>query len=298
MSCIGRTICVINKHMLRKTYESAEQIPEGFRSLYTERDGQYHLTAKGIYTEEDINRVRRNAEEEVSRIKRNRDEILDEKKTIQERFRRLGLDVDELGEDELDEIVAAVRSRGQEQGPQSDAEEVRRKVDSVRQTLTERMNKERETYERKLDGALNALKESIFERDAVKAVAAEKGHFELLEPALRKRLEWDIKVSDDGTVEADYTVTSNSGGQMIGPNGEAGTLADLVAELKQDKVFGRAFDGSGSRGVGDDLPSERTGSVTYNPFDPKRENITEQIRLKRENPALYRELKQQARRAS
>lgn len=44
---------------LELVYESAEAIPEGFSSLYTEKDGKFHLSnVKGLKTEADVQQVR------------------------------------------------------------------------------------------------------------------------------------------------------------------------------------------------------------------------------------------------
>jgi hypothetical protein len=73
------------------------------------------------------------------------------------------------------------------------------------------------------------------------------------------------------------------------------TLADFLSELekKEDKQHWfkpRGGSGNSSKGAGN--PSPVTGGK--NPFDRGNFNLTEQMRIYKENPALYQQLKASA----
>ena len=52
---------------LKAIYERAEEIPEAYRALFTERDGRYELTGvAGMKTEADVARLRKSLTDERS----------------------------------------------------------------------------------------------------------------------------------------------------------------------------------------------------------------------------------------
>jgi len=62
--------------MLELIYNSAEDIPEGFDSLYTEKDGKWHLTGvKGMKTSQDTDKLSKSLREERAAHKATKDKL-------------------------------------------------------------------------------------------------------------------------------------------------------------------------------------------------------------------------------
>jgi hypothetical protein len=86
------------------------------------------------------------------------------------------------------------------------------------------------------------LEAELVDAKAVAAIAAAKGVPELLLPHVQRH----VKVSDDFTVQ----VVDAKGDPRVNGKGEPLSISDLVEEMKQTEIFGRAFEGSGQSGSG------------------------------------------------
>lgn len=90
---------------LKLKYDSQEDIPEGFDSLYSEKDGAWHLTGvEGMKTEEDTRKLSKSLREERDAHKKTKDKLA-----------KLGgddVDIDEVVEqlDELEDLRARVEA--------------------------------------------------------------------------------------------------------------------------------------------------------------------------------------------
>lgn len=93
--------------ILKNTYESIEQVPEGLESYYTEKDGKYVIEGVEGFTEKSrLDEFRENninlrqtvetKEEEMARISAEVDEIRAAKKALEEKY--AGIDLDEWSE--------------------------------------------------------------------------------------------------------------------------------------------------------------------------------------------------------
>ena len=61
---------------LKAIYERAEEIPEAYRALFTERDGRYELTGvAGMKTEADVARLRKSLTDERKAHKATREAL-------------------------------------------------------------------------------------------------------------------------------------------------------------------------------------------------------------------------------
>lgn len=91
--------------MLELFYNSADEIPDGFADLYTEKDGKWHLTGiKGMKTETDTNKLSKSLREERDAHKKTKDKLA-----------KLGgddVDIDEVvGQlDELEDLRARIEA--------------------------------------------------------------------------------------------------------------------------------------------------------------------------------------------
>jgi hypothetical protein len=74
-------------------------------------------------------------------------------------------------------------------------------------------------------------------------------------------------------------------------------IKELVEELKADQDFSALFDGAGVTGSGsrpNGAAGGGNGNTQNNPWAKGQENLTEQMKMTRENPTLANRLKSQA----
>lgn len=89
------------------------------------------------------------------------------------------------------------------------------------------------------------LERHLIDAQAVAAIAAHKGVAALLLPHVKAA----VKVVEDGD-DLVARVVDVAGNPRVNAKGEYLTVADLVGEMRQDAVFGRAFEPSGATGGG------------------------------------------------
>lgn len=89
------------------------------------------------------------------------------------------------------------------------------------------------------------LERHLVDAQAVAAIAAHKGVSALLLPHVKAA----VKVVEDGD-ELVVRVVDAAGNPRVNAKGEFLSIADLVGEMRQDAVFGRAFEPSGATGGG------------------------------------------------
>lgn len=138
---------------LELSYESAESIPAEFASLYTERDGAFHLTKiKGMKTQADIDRLNK----ALNGARTERDTISGEYKPIKEWLGDRKLEDIQSALDEIEELRA--RAEGKD-FPE----------DKLNELADRRVNTKLAPVQRELEKARNDLAEI-----AARAEAAEK----------------------------------------------------------------------------------------------------------------------------
>lgn len=251
--------------MLKRTVDDITTVPEAFRPLYEQgEDGKYHLQAiEGLMPVTE-------AEERINAIDGKKAEILNEKKQLQARLKEL-------------ESKAPKAPAQPEVDTEALERQLREQFDGERQGFTSKLTAQRQQIE-------NLLFKTAFEAEILKG----KGEPELLLPHMRNRVRFNE--GEDGTLTMD--ILNAHGSPMLGPKGERATPADIVKEYKAHPVFGRGFEGTGSSGAGLSPGGRTAGQPARNPFAKDSFNLTEQMKLAKENPALASELKKQAAGAS
>lgn len=122
--------------MLELLYNSADEIPDGYAGLYTEKDGKWHLTGvKGMKTEIDTNKLSKSLREEREAHKKTKDKLA-----------KLGgddVDIDQVVEqlDELEDLRARIEAG---EGGKVDEKKLQELVDA-------RMKRELKPLERERD---------------------------------------------------------------------------------------------------------------------------------------------------
>lgn len=132
------------------------------------------------------------------------------------------------------------------------------------------------------DKELNDLRASVMNEKVSNklnaAIREAKGVPELLQPHLTGRVRSELV---DGQVK--ITVLTASGVPALNADGKEASISDLLAEFKGNAIFGRAFEAPVANGSG----SKASGAQSANnPFAPASKNITEQMKMYKQDKAL------------
>lgn len=219
---------------LQLTVDDLDGVDEGLRGFYVEKDGKYQLDVAGV---EDTGGLKSALQKERA----SRSEL--EKQT--KAWASLGKSPEEIAE-----LVKAA-----EQAETTKAEKAG-EWDKLKAQMNDSHAKAIADKDNEIGNMRKALETHLVDAQATAAIAAAKGVPELLLPHVKSH----VKVSDEN---GNYTVAvvDAKGDPRVNGKGEPLTIADLVEEMKQSEIFGRAFEGSGHSGSGK-LPSNAGGGTT------------------------------------
>lgn len=251
---------------------SLDSVPEALREHYQKGDdGRHYLNVNGV---DDM--------PAVAGLKRKNTELLTEKKAVQEKLDALGVTPEEL---------ADLRKRAEVQGGDQKLDEARKAWDAEKAAMSAAAQKETAKWKEEADAEREAARNYFLDAEITKAVTEAKGVPELLGHVIRGQL--DVQRTDGNKFNL----------RVLGPDGQPRikdsqgnpyALSDLVADLKQDPKYGRAFEASGAAGSGATGSSGSRGGGAANPFKADSRNVTEQMRLAKENPAEAKRLAAEA----
>jgi len=208
---------------LKYVVESLEQVEEASRPLYVEKDGKFYLDVEGLEDTEDLKRSLRDANKEAA-----------ERRRLLEGWKKVG-----KTPDEIQELLEAHRV----------AEEEKHKKAGDWDKLREQMNEAHAKALKEKDAALDKMKASLENHlvvaEATRALSEAKGSPALLLPHVRASVR---VVEKDG--QFGVQVVDAKGDLRVNSKGDPISIPDLVSEMRESEVFGRAFDGSGRSGSG------------------------------------------------
>lgn len=227
---------------LPKKVKSLEAIPEAFRSLYEEKNGEFVLTleVEGLVDETVL-----------QGLVKNKEEILAEKKALAERFKDVDLD-------RYQELLKA-------------DEESKRKQSKDKNDWESREAQLLEKFKKDLDSRDSALKslrgqlETVLIDDALTnallgAGAKSKGGVKLLIPHARNFVQ--VRESEDGRLQA-FVVDDGGKERISVKDGKAGSMSfsELAAELRESEEFQGCFEAKGTSGGGAPGGDRTTGGA-------------------------------------
>jgi len=212
---------------LKAVIQKLQDVPEAQRSFYSEgEDGKFHLDAEGI---EDVSGLKSALEAERKERRKHERALAAFKDVDPERYNAL------LRAEEEREAVKAKASGDWEKREAQ---------------LIEKHGREIKSKEESLVAAQRTVERALIDAEAARAIAAAKGSVRLLLPEIKQR----VKVLKGQDGEFAIRVVDAEGTPRIGKveGGKAApmTIAELVAELREDAELARAFDGSGASGSG------------------------------------------------
>ena len=117
--------------------------------------------------------------------------------------------------------------------------------DKLKAQMLEQHNKEREADKAAINAGKAAIERHLIDGQASTAIAAAKGVPVLLLPHVKAHVR---VVEENG--EYVVRVVDKLGNPRVDAKGEFLSIADLVGEMRQDAIFGRAFEASGTTGGG------------------------------------------------
>lgn len=142
------------------------------------------------------------------------------------------------------------------------------KFEAAKAQLLDSHKREIEARDGRL-GKLTGLVDNLARRqEAIAAIAAEKGSVDLLLPHVLSVTRSEI---GDDAEAVKIKVLQSDGNERVNGKGEAMSIRELVAEMKQNETFARAFDGDGHTGTGKEHDKGGGGQVKGDPGGSREE---------------------------
>lgn len=217
---------------LKAVLENIADAPEAVRDFYSEQDGKFVLNVEpvGGYALEDVSGLK----SALGKERTTREAL--EKQVV--RFKDIDPDKAMSALQELEELRAI--------DPTKEADKIAdSKFNAAKAQLLEKHEgelKARDERSKHLSGTIDHL---LREQRATTALAEAKGAVELLLPHVLKNTR---TVERDGGFEVE--VVDPDGNVRIDGKGNNMSIKDLVAEMRQSDLYGRAFEASGKNGTG------------------------------------------------
>lgn len=224
--------------------EVIDSIPEQQRSLYKESNGKYVLDVDGY---EDTAGLK-------SALQKEREAAKTATKQAQA-WSSLG-----KSPEEIQQLLEAQRKAEEEKATKG-GEWEKLKVQITDQHKTELSKKDE-----RIQALTKSLERRLIDADATAAIAAAKGVPALLLPHVRSAVR---VIEEDGDFKVQ--VVDAAGNPRVNGKGEFLSIADLVGEMRQSDVFGRAFEPTGTTGSGAaSRPASGSRTMTQAQFNAMR----------------------------
>lgn len=246
--------------MLDPVIESVDGLPEEVASHYKQRDddGMFVLD---VASKDGLELV--NTTGLKSALQKERQQVADLRKKVNAFD---GLDATQAREalEQLEKLKNADPSEETQKKLEVLEKQLQDKYDGQHKQLVSKHQQELESVTTRLSSTEKQLEREMIASKAAAAIAKSKGSVELLMPIIRSTTRM---VRDEHTGDFRVEVVGKDGLPRLSTKSgstDPMSIDELVAELKQDSTYGRAFDGTGASGSGA-APSEglttTTGSV-------------------------------------
>jgi hypothetical protein len=205
---------------LKLEVEKLDDVPESARSLYKEVDGRFRLD---VDVDDAVKTATSKANKEAAQF---RHQV--------KKWEGLGKTPEEI--QELLEMAAKAEEEKALKGGE---------WEKLKQQMMDQHNKALSAKDTSLQTMRGTLEKHLIDGAATAAIAEAKGVPQLLLPHVRAQVR---VVEEDGNFVA--RVVNAKGEPRVDGKGEFMSIADLVGEMRQNEVFGRAFESSGAGGSG------------------------------------------------
>lgn len=205
------------------TVDAIDAVPEAQRSLYKESNGKFVLDVDGY---EDPVGLK-------SALNKEREAAKNATKQAQQ-WASLGKTPEEI------QALVEAHAEAERQKLSKGGE-----FDKLKQQIIDQHKTELGKKDERISTLTKSLERRLIDADATAAIAAAKGVPALLLPHVRA----SVKVIEDGG-DFKVQVVDAAGNPRVNGKGEFLSISDLVGEMRQSEVFGRAFEPSGATGGG------------------------------------------------
>lgn len=209
--------------MLKLVIDKIEDVEEPFRALYEAKDGKFHLKVDGIEDTSSLHSALRS--ERASRANL-------EKKV--KAWESLG-----KSDEEIKTLIA------QAEKDEEDKAKKAGEFDKLREGMATQHAKDLKAKDDVVASMKKSLVRYLVDAQATAALAAAKGSADLLLPHVQR----NVRVVEESG-EYVVKVVDAKGEPRFNGKGEPMGIADLVGEMRQSDIYGRAFEGSGQSGSG------------------------------------------------
>lgn len=204
---------------IEQIFEKAEDAPEYLRSHLTEANGKFVFKAE--------------LPTEVTGLK----SALEAERKAKADLEKLAKQFEGIDPAKAKEMIANAKKA------EEDAAKAKGDWDNWKAQMQGQFDQEKATLTTRLTETESALEAELITARATSAIAAEKGVPALLLPHVGAKV-----VNENGKREV--RIFDAAGQTRYGKDGKPMTIAERVAEMKQDAIFGRAFEGTGAGGSG------------------------------------------------
>jgi hypothetical protein len=271
------------------TLDTLDGVPEEFVKLYVQDEsGSYalHDDLKGALgaggnLAESVDKERKRADKAEKELKAWK-KLADSPTDLQAKLDKSASE----HADEVDQLKKLIDEKG----------DARTSFEKLKQDMEKSHAKQLADKDAEVSDLRDSLQKHLVESAAVQAITEAKGKVKPLLPTVMGMLKL---VNADG----DYVVrVTDKDGDPRG-DGKGGYLdiKGLISELRDDSDYAPLFESSGISGSGatgrTNAPGGGAGSTPpgiKNPWSPQHRNLTEQMRITKENPTLAAKLQQQA----
>lgn len=210
--------------------DSIDAVPETLRDQYKEVDGKFRLDLDGY---EDPSNLK-------SALQKEREAAKQAAKQVKA-WESLG-----KSPEEIQELLQA------QQQAEEDKLNKAGEWDKLKAQMNEQFSKEKQQLLDSLTAKERAIEKHLVDAQATAAIAELKGVPALLLPHVKA----SVRVVEEGG-EYSVRVVDPSGNPRVNAQGEYLSIKDLVSEMRQSDIFGRAFEATGTTGSG--TPSNKGG---------------------------------------
>lgn len=217
----------------------------------------------------DVNdeRVQKLIDKEVEGLKNKNQELI----LANKRLKEAATTTDNVDVEEYEQLK-------REKAEREEAEAKKRgEFEKLMAQKTEKHEAEVKRLKDELSASRQRIERMTIMNEVTASIAAEKANARLLTPQILDRVRYDESTGE-------VVVLGKDGEPMLGEKGEAATLKDLHEEFKRDADLQSCYPATAIPGTGS-RPNVGKGGVR-NPFTKEHYNLTEQMKLQRENPAL------------
>lgn len=184
--------------------------------------------------------VKQRVDEAVAGLKRNRDDILEEKKKLEARFKKIeGIDPDEY---------AGLKAEKEDREKRKAEEEGNWK--KLEEQLVSRHRKVVDELQGEITNLNGSLQREMIDARATEAITKHRGSVKLLLPSVRDAVR--IERTEDGKYRA--VVVDEHGDPRLAPDAKTAseymTIEQYVLSLRDTDDYARAFEGTGASGSG------------------------------------------------